>query len=264
MYHIMLGPGDIPSYVLLPGDPGRIDLIKSTWSSAQDLAFHREYRSAKGVYKDVELGAVSTGIGGPSTAIAIEELARIGVHTFLRIGTTGAIQPDIEPGTLIIASGAVRFDGASLEYAFPEYPAASSPDLTMALIEAAERLGYSYRVGIVASTATFHVGQSRPGLNGYEWSLSRTRLPDLQKMRVLSFEMEAATIFTLANIYGLRAGCICAAIANRVTDKFVAGKGVREAIIVANEALRIISKADKKYGIKIHSLSELSSVIDSG
>ena len=261
MYHIMLGPGDIPPYVLLPGDPGRIDTIMSTWERAEQLAFHREYRSAKGVYKGIEIGAISTGIGGPSTSIAIEELARIGVHTFIRVGTTGAIQPDIEPGTLIIANAAVRFDGTSYEYAYPEYPATASPDVVLALIEAAERLGYPYRVGVVASTASFHVGQSRPGFKGYSWSLSEKRLHDLQQMGVLSFEMEAATLFTLSSIYGLRSGCVCAAIANRITNEFVKGMGIKETIMVADEALRILASADKKFGRKIHTISELCSVL---
>jgi len=261
MYHVMLGPGDIPPYVLLPGDPGRIDAIMSTWDSAQEVAFHREYRSACGIYHGIKIGAVSTGIGGPSTSIAIEELARIGVHTFIRVGTTGAIQADIRPGTIIIASAAVRFDGASHEYAFPEYPAAASPDAVMALVEAAERLGYPYRVGVVASTASFHVGQSRPGYRGYQWSVGEARLRDLQRMGVLSFEMEAATLFTLAGIYGLRSGCVCTAIANRVTDEFVKGKGIREAILVANEAVRMLARADEKYGKKVHTVKELYSVI---
>jgi uridine phosphorylase len=248
MYHIMLGPGDIPPYVLLPGDPGRIDDIVSTWDSWRELAFHREYRSARGTYRGVELGALSTGIGGPSTAIAIEELAEIGVHTLIRVGTTGAIQPDIPVGTIVIAHAAVRYDGSSHEYAPPEYPAAASPEVTLALVEAAEELGVPYRVGIVASTATFHVGQSRPGYRGYQWSMSERRMYDLQRMGVLSFEMEAATIFTLANLYGLRAGCVCAAIANRVTDEFEAGKGVKDAIMVANEAVRILHEVDKING----------------
>lgn len=232
----------------MPGDPGRVDEIVSTWDSWRELAFHREYRSARGVYRGVELGVISTGIGGPSTAIAVEELAEIGVHTLIRVGTTGAIQPDIPVGTIVIASAAVRYDGTSHEYAPPEYPASASPEVVLALVEAAERLGVPYRVGVVASTASFHVGQSRPGFRGYQWSVGEQRLRDLQRMGVLSFEMEAATIFTLANLYGLRAGCVCAAIANRVTDEFVAGKGVREAIMVANEAVRILYKLDRLSG----------------
>ncbi|HIQ24187.1 MAG TPA: uridine phosphorylase [Pyrodictium delaneyi] len=258
MYHIMLGLGDIPPYVLLPGDPGRIDQIMETWDEAHEVAYHREYRSARGVYRGAEIAAVSTGIGGPSTAIAIEELARIGVHTMIRVGTTGAIQPGIKVGSIIIASAAVRYDGASHEYAPPEYPAAASPEAVLALVEAANRLGVDYRVGVVASTATFHLGQSRPGYRGYEWSESRRRIEDLRRMGVLSFEMEAATLFTLAGLYGLRAGCVCAVIANRATDEFTPDAGVREAIMVANEAIRILQEADRAGTGKVHSISDLA------
>ena len=248
MYHVDLGPGDIPGYVLLPGDPGRVDEIASTWDRAEIIGQHREYRSARGVYRGVEIGAVSTGIGGPSTAIAVEELARIGVHTFIRVGTTGALQEYIKPGDLVIGVAAVRYDGASSEYAPPEYPAHASPEAVLALVEAAERIGARYHVGVVASTATFHLGQSRPGLRGYMWSRAAERIKDLQAMGVLSFEMEAATLYTLSSLYGLRAACVCAAIANRVTDEFVAGAGVREAIMAANEAVRILTGLDRVRG----------------
>ncbi|ALL00683.1 Uridine phosphorylase [Pyrodictium delaneyi] len=261
MYHIMLGPGDIPPYVLLPGDPGRIEQIMETWDEASEVAFHREYRSARGVYRGAEIAAVSTGIGGSSTAIAIEELARIGVHTMIRVGTTGAIQEDVKVGSLIIASAAVRYDGASHEYAPPEYPASASPEVVLALVEAARRLGVDYHVGVVASTATFHLGQSRPGYRGYEWSKSRERIEDLRRMGVLSFEMEAATLFTLAGLYGLRAGCVCAVIANRITDEFVPGAGVREAIMVANEAVRILQEADRGKAGMTHSITDLAEAV---
>jgi len=248
MYHIDLGPGDIPPYVLLPGDPGRVDAIARTWDSYEIVAHHREYRSARGRYRGAPIAALSTGIGGPSAAIAVEELAEIGAHTLIRVGTTGAIQADIRPGDIVIASASVRFDCASGEYAPPEYPAAASPEAVLALVEAAERLGLRYHVGVVASTATFHLGQSRPGYRGYTWSAAERRIEDLRRMGVLSFEMESATIYTLAGLYGLRAGCVCAAIANRVTNEFRAGAGVEDAIRVANEAARILWRLDESRG----------------
>jgi uridine phosphorylase len=248
MYHIALGPGDIPPYVLLPGDPDRVDKIAATWDSYEIITRHREYKSARGTYRGAPIAALSTGIGGPSTAIAVEELAQIGAHTLLRVGTTGALQRDIKPGDLVIGSAAVRYDCASSEYTPPEYPAAASPEAVLALVEAAERLGVHYHVGVVASTATFHLGQSRPGYRGYTWSMARERIRDLQAMGVLSFEMEAATIYTLASLYGLRAACVCAAIANRVTNEFVAGAGVEDAIRVANEAARILWRLDQLRG----------------
>ncbi|KSW11825.1 uridine phosphorylase [Pyrodictium occultum] len=262
MYHISLGPGDIPPYILLPGDPGRIDAIMRTWDEAEEVAFHREYRSARGVYRGARIGALSTGIGGASTAIAVEELARIGVHTLIRVGTMGAIQPDIKVGDLVIGFGAVRYECASSEYAPPEYPAAASPEVVMALVEAAERLGARYHLGIVASTATFHLGQSRPGYRDYTWSGSRARMENLRRMGVLGFEMEAATIFTLSNIYRLRSGCVCAVIANRVTDEFIPEAGVREAIMVANEAVRILQEADKSRPTLRHTLSSLAVALE--
>ncbi len=262
MYHIALGPGDIPPFVLLPGDPGRVDMIARTWDRYEIIGQHREYRSARGVYHGAPIAAVSTGIGGPSAAIAVEELARIGAHTLIRVGTTGAIQDYIRPGDVIIASAAVRYEGASHEYAPPEYPAHAAPEAVLALVEAARRLGVRYHVGVVASTATFHLGQSRPGFMGYTWSLAESRISDLQAMGVLSFEMEAATIYTLSSIYGLRAACVCAAVANRVTDEFVVGAGVEEAIRVANEAARILWRLDEARGgyrpRSVPSISELA------
>jgi len=248
MYHIDLAPGEIPPYVLLPGDPARVDRIARSWDSFEVLRQHREYRSARGVYKGAPIAALSTGIGGPSAAIAVEELAEIGVHTLIRVGTTGAIQPWIKPGDVIIASAAVRYDCASSEYAPPEYPAAAAPDAVLALAEATKRLGLRFHVGVVASTATFHLGQSRPGYRGYTWSAAERRIDDLRHMGVLSFEMEAATIYTLASLYGLRAACICAAIANRVTNEFVPDAGVEDAIRAANEAVRILWSLDTLRG----------------
>ena len=242
MYHIGLAPGEMPELVLLPGDPGRIDLIKEFWSNPVDLAYNREYRSAKGLYKDIEVGALSTGIGGPSTAIAVEELAEIGARVLLRVGTCGALSRETSIGTLIIATGAVRFDGTSHDYAPPEYPAVADPHLVLALEEAARKLGYRHEVGIVATTSSFHLGQSRPGYKGYEWSLSRSRIVELRRMGVKCFEMESATLLTIASIYGLRAACICSAIANRETGEFKPGAGVREAVHVANEALYLLAK----------------------
>jgi uridine phosphorylase len=263
MYHVMLGPGDIPPYVLLPGDPARVDEIAASWDTAEIVQFHREFKSARGTYRGAPIAAVSTGIGGPSTAIAVEELATIGAHTLIRVGTTGAIQEDIEPGTLVIATGAVRMDGASSDYAPEQFPAHASPEVVLALVEAAKRLGARYRVGVVASTATFHLGQSRPGIRGYTWSGVEKRIDDLRRMGVLSFEMEAATIFTLSQIYRLRSGCVCAVIANRVTGEFRPGQGVDMAIRVANEALRILYELDKLRGEKMETptISELAEAV---
>ncbi|ANF22880.1 uridine phosphorylase [Thermococcus piezophilus] len=244
-YHIACKPGDAARYVLLPGDPERVPKISSLWDEAKEIAFHREYRTHTGKYKGVPISVTSTGIGGPSTAIAIEELAAIGADTFIRVGSTGAIQPGMEIGDLIIAKAAVRLEGTSRQYVRIEYPAVADLEVTLALIEAAETLGVRYHTGITASTDSFYLGQGRPGLNGYFPSFAKNILDDLRQARVTNFEMEAATLFTLANIYGLRAGCVCAVFANRVTNEF--GKaGEKEAALVASEAVKILSEWDEE------------------
>ncbi len=244
-YHVGLKKGDVPRYVLLPGDPGRVPLIAKYWDEAREVASHREYVTYIGKYKGVDIAATSTGIGGPAAAIAIEELLRVGADTFIRVGTTGALKKEIGVGDLIISVAAVRYDGTSKIYVDVEYPAVAHYEVVMALIEAAEELGVRYHVGITASSDSFYVGQGRPGFRGYlpsRWAGIEKRLAELN---VLNFEMESATLFTLSNIYGARAGTVCAAIANRVTDEFVAGAGVEDAIKVANEAVRILHEWDE-------------------
>lgn len=245
VYHLGVKPGDVSKYVLLPGDPGRVKRIASFWDEAWRVAGHREYLTFSGKYKGVFISATSTGIGAPSTAIAIEELARVGSNTFIRVGTTGALRRNIGVGDIIISTGAVRLEGTSKQYVFPEYPAVASFDVTMALITAAEELGVKYHVGLTASTDSFYVGQERPGYKGYLPPFQRGLIDFLKSVNVLNFEMEAATIFTLANIYGLRAGSVCAAIANRETEEFIVDAGVDDAIKVANEAVKILNEWDQ-------------------
>jgi len=244
-YHLMVKPGDVAPYVLLPGDPGRVPKIAKYWDEARQVAIHREYNTYTGKYKGVPISATSTGIGGPSTAIAVEELLRVGAHTFIRVGTTGSIQRDVKVGDIIITYASVRLEGTSRQYVMIEYPAVASPEVVMALIEAAETLGIRYHVGITASTDSFYTGQGRPGFKGYMQSWMKNIIPDLQAARVLNFEMESATLFTLANIYGVRAGMVTAVVANRVTGEMTPGAGEEDAIKVANEAVRILYEWDE-------------------
>ncbi|MGQ9845816.1 MAG: uridine phosphorylase [Caldisericia bacterium] len=251
-YHIDLKPGDLSHYVLMPGDPGRVDRILKTWDEGKILSFHREYKSATGKFKGVEISALSTGIGGPSLAIAVEEAARIGVHTFIRVGTTGSIQENISLGDIVIINGAVRLDGTSHQYVRAEYPAIASFEVTLALIEACEELGYNYHVGVGASTDSFYSGQGRPGFNNYLPSFAKEVFNDLKMANVMNFEMESATLFTLTSIYKLRAGALCVVIANRVTNEFQY-MGEEKAINVANYAVKILNEWDqikKKKGKK--------------
>lgn len=243
-YHIRCGPGQVARYVLLPGDPDRVPLIAGTWDEARPVARHREYTTYTGRVGGVAISSTSTGIGGPSTAIAVEELAELGADTFIRVGTCGAIQPDVRCGDLVIVSAAVRHDGASDDYVEKAYPAAAHYQVVAALVEAAERLGFRYHVGVAASTASFHLGQSRPGWRGYSQSWTGLRIEDLRRAGVLIFEMEAATLFTLAGLFGLRAGGVMAVVANRVTDE-MAYSGIEESARVATEAVRILAGWDE-------------------
>lgn len=245
-YHIACGKGDLAEYLLVPGDPERVPKIASFWNSAKEVSCHREFRSFTGKYKGVPISALSSGIGPACMAIVINEASRIGVHTFIRVGSTGAIQEYINCGDVVFSSAAVRLDYASNCYVMPEYPAFANYEVLLALIEAAERLGISnYHVGVTATTADFYAGQNRPTIKGSA-PYMEDLLSTLQKAHVLNFEMETATLYTLASLHGLRAGAICAVYANRCTNKFEPGAGEENAIKIANEATKILYEWDKK------------------
>jgi uridine phosphorylase len=242
-YHISAKRGQVGNYVFLPGDPDRVPKIAKLWDSAHEVSSHREYRIWSGMINGTMVSACSTGIGCPATAIAIEELSRIGGNTFIRVGSCGSLLPDLDCGQLAISTAAVRLDGTSKQYVTAAYPAAASHDVTLALIEAAERLGKKYRAGYTASTDSFYVGQGRPGVEDYLPTDAKTLIETLRKQHVITMEMEASAIFTLAGIYGFRSGCVLAVYANRATNKFEV-KGEEDACEVAVEAVRILSKWD--------------------
>ncbi|PSQ52068.1 uridine phosphorylase, partial [Halobacteriales archaeon SW_12_67_38] len=185
-YHLGVGEGDVADTVLLPGDPERIPKITGVWDSSEVVAEHREYHTATGEYDGVPISTTSTGIGSPSAAIAVEELARVGADTFLRVGSCGAIQPGMAVGDLVITSGAVRQEGTSEEYVRAEYPAAADDRVVAALVAAAERLDYDYHVGVTASTDSFYAGQGRPGFEGFEAAGSDELVADLREANVLN------------------------------------------------------------------------------
>ncbi|RLG40616.1 MAG: nucleoside phosphorylase [Thermoproteota archaeon] len=201
--HIMCGPGDIAKYVLLPGDPKRAEKIAKFFDEYRLVAEYRQYVTFTGRYKGILVSVTSTGIGCPAAAIAVEELARIGAKCFIRVGTTGAIQPKIEIGDIIVATAAVRADGTTRAYAPPEYPAVASPDVVRALLSAAKSLGIEVRSGIVVTGDAFYAENAETVKS---WS----------SLGVLSLEMEASVIFLLSQIKKLRAGAILAVDGNIV------------------------------------------------
>jgi uridine phosphorylase len=234
----------LAEYLLVPGDPDRVSRIVKFWGSVRKVSSHREFCSYSGKYKGVPISALSSGIGPACMAIAVNESSSIGVNTFIRVGSTGAIRKDVACGDLIISSAAVRLDCTSNCYVMPEYPAVASYEVLLALIEAAESLNIcNYHLGVTATTSDFYAGQNRPTAKTSS-SNTENLLPSLQRAGVLSFDMETATLLTLASLYGLRAGSICAVYANRCTNEFKPGAGEENAIKIANEAVKILSEWD--------------------
>ncbi|WP_119821911.1 nucleoside phosphorylase [Halalkaliarchaeum desulfuricum] len=242
-YHLEVGPEDVADAVLLPGNPERVDKITALWDDSREVASHREYRTATGTYEGAQISVTSTGIGSPSAAIALEELARVGADTFIRVGSCGAIQEDMDVGDLVITSGAVRQEGTSDEYVREDYPAVADQEVVSALVAAAERLGYDYHVGTTMSADSFYAGQGRPGVDGFRAAGSEALVEELREANVKNIEMEASAILTLANIYGLRAGAVCAVYANRITGEFRT-EGESRAAETASLAVKLLEKMD--------------------
>ncbi len=201
---------------IIPGDPGRVERIAALLEDARPLASEREFTSWIGTAGGANVIVCSTGIGGPSTSIAVEELAQLGVRIFLRVGTTGAIQPGIAPGELIITTASVRLDGASTHFAPMEFPAVSDFGCTAALVEAARSLGHEPHVGVTASSDTFYPGQER--YDTYSGRVTRAYVGSFEEWKsfgVLNYEMETSTLFTMCATQGLRAGCVAGVLVNR-------------------------------------------------
>lgn len=214
-YHLKIDDGDVAPYVLLPGDPGRVEVIASQWDTAEHVATNREYVTYTGTYKGAPISCTSTGIGAPSTSIAMEELARCGATTFLRVGTCGTLQ-DLPNGTMAILDSAMRLDGASKTYAPIEFPAVADHQVVGAFKAAAEALGFPHVVGTTRSADTFYASHPRPGSSfGEFWQSSwRDHFEDLRRLNVVAAEMEASLIFVLARVWGLRAGGVAVILDN--------------------------------------------------
>ena len=215
-FHLKISPGDVAPYVLLPGDPGRVPVISALWDESHHVATSREYVTHTGTYKGVPISCTSTGIGAPSTSIAMEELARCGARVFIRVGTAGTFLDSVHVGDMVIFDAAMRMDGASRLYAPIEYPAVASHDVVEAAIQAADGLGLPHHVGITRSADTFYAGHPQPGssFNGYWQSSWRDHFDDLARLNVAAAEMEASVIFVLARVWGLRAGGMAVVLDN--------------------------------------------------
>jgi uridine phosphorylase len=233
----LLSAANLPRYALIPGDPDRVELMASQWDEAEIIPLPRGYRAAVGSYRGIRLAACSSGVGGGSFEGPFTDLVKLGVDTFVRVGTTGTLREDIATNSLIVNDASVRMDGTTNLYVRPEFPAVASHEVTFALVDAAAKAGVTCNVGTGATTGSFTVGQGRPGINGFI-SLEGERLfEEMNRVGVLNFEMEGAVLFTLARIYGLRAGAIHSVIANRVAGTWGNEGGVETACRVAADAL---------------------------
>ncbi|MEN8183523.1 MAG: nucleoside phosphorylase [Myxococcota bacterium] len=211
-------PGDVARHVFLCGDPARVDRIASGFSQARETCSIREYRIVSGDLEGVPVSAASTGIGAPGTAILLEELVKLGADTFLRVGNSGGLAPELELGEVVVTTGAVRDDGTSRSYVVPEYPAVADHRLVAALLDAAAELGVPCHSGITWSLDAFYARNATLAADGSLASMSvggywtralAERIQDMRTARVLNCEMEAGVLLTLAGLFGVRAGCVC-------------------------------------------------------
>ncbi|MGH3491959.1 MAG: uridine phosphorylase [Sciscionella sp.] len=246
--HIRCDEGDVAEYVLLPGDPGRVPVIAEHLDDARHVASSREYTTYTGTLDGTPVTITSTGIGGPSTAIAIEELVQLGARTLIRIGTCGAIHPDAHVGELIIATGAVRDDGTTRQYAPIAHPAVASPDVVHALHDAASSRGFKHHVGVVHTTDSFYA-QHEPDRMPIATKLTN-RDATLRSLGVLCSEMETATVFIVGgSVLGRRVGSVLAIAGNRTGGEHLDSpemitrrdQAVQKAIIAAVEAVRFLA-----------------------
>ena len=248
-FHIPLSFGEVGEYCLLPGDPGRCEKIAAFLENPHHVVQNREYNVWNGTLLGKTVTVCSTGIGGPSTAIAVEELVACGAKTLIRVGTSGGISLDVKSGDVVIASGAVRQDGTSHEYAPPEFPAVSDSEVLFALIEAARALAYDFHTGVVQSKDSFY-GQHLPKRMPTSSSLLE-KWEAWKRLGVLASEMEAAALFTVGASLGVRTGAVFHVIWNQ--ERADAGldtasdekHDTEKAILVAVEAIKHLIKQQK-------------------
>jgi uridine phosphorylase len=259
-YHIQLEEGECAPYVLLPGDPGRVEQVASVWDESRKVAQNREYLTYTGTYQGVPITCTSTGIGGPSTAIAVEELARVGARTFLRIGTCGTFKDEIKDGDMVIFDAAARYDGASLAYAPLEFPAVAHYDVVKACIKAAENLGIPYHVGLTRTHDGLYARQPKVGGSFADyWQTSwANHYEDLKRMNITASEMEAAVILVQARLWGLRAGGMAVSVINVLKpadldetydpskDFDQSSENVLRLARMGSEAIRILAELDNQ------------------
>ena len=245
-YHIACAPGEVGRYVILPGDPGRCEKIAKYFDNPVLVAHNREYVTYTGTLNGVKVSVTSTGIGGPSASIAMEELIELGSDTFIRVGTCGGMQPRVRGGDCIVVTGAVRHEGTSREYAPIEFPAVADFAVTTALVKAADTLGRRYHTGVVHNKDSFY-GQHDPTTMPVSQELI-AKWEAWKRLGVLASEMESAAIFTVAAARNCRAGAVMYTVWNQEADpdyRAAPNTDTDVAIRVAIEALRELIAQDR-------------------
>ena len=249
MHHIKCKVGDVGKYVLLPGDPGRVAKIAAYLDDAKHVQTNREYEIWTGYLDGVKVSVMSTGMGGPSAAIGLEELKMIGADTFIRIGTCGGIDPDLVPATLIIPTGAIRKDGTGKEYVPVEFPAVPNFDLVCALKNAAEKLGHTSALGIAECKDSYY-GQHAPERMPAKYELMQ-KWEAWKMAGAIASEMESSTLFVVSSVLRVRCATILLLCRNREREDsmntgLVRVTEIAPAIETAIEALRSIIRQDQE------------------
>ena len=245
-FHIRCNAGDVGKYCFLPGDPGRCEAIAACFDDPVHIGMNREYNIYTGTLLGQKVSVCSTGIGGPSASIAMEELTAIGADTFIRIGTCGGIDMDVLPGDVIVATGAVRYEHTSVEYAPIEFPAVPDFDITAALKAAGEDLGYRTHTGVVQCKDSFY-GQHSPEKSPVSYELLQ-KWESYKRLGVKASEMESAALFVVAAALGVRCGSCFHAVWNQEREKagleMPMSEDTTAAIRVGIEAMKRIIQQD--------------------
>lgn len=247
-YHIQCAPGEVGRYCILPGDPGRVPAIAALFDNAEKVAQNREYTTYTGTLLGERVSVCSTGIGGPSASIAMEELVKCGADTFIRTGTCGGIDLDVRSGDVVVATGAVRFEHTGLEYAPIEFPAVADFDITGCLVRATKKLGYPLHTGVVQCKDSFY-GQHSPERSPVYYELQQ-KWESWKRLGVKASEMESAALFVVAAALGVRCGSCFHVVWNQEREKAGMDQTMSEdttaSVKVAVEALKLIIESDRR------------------
>ena len=248
-YHIGVAPGELAARIIMVGDPARADLISGLFDSVRVTRRNREYVTHTGTWEGLEVSVMATGIGCDNTEIALMELLRCERNPVLiRVGSCGGLQPEIDPGDLVISTGSLRLEGTSSGFVHDAYPAIAHHEVVLALVSAARETAVPMHLGLTATAAGFYGWQGRS--DSIVPSIKEDLPDELRRQGVLNFEMEASTLFVLAQLAKVRAGAVCAVFANRPENRFIEPDAKQEAelraIHTGLNALKILDDMDRR------------------